>query len=42
MELDFSGSLPIVETLKLLNPERMTPLEALAALMDLKKRVSDA
>ncbi len=42
MELDFSGSLPVVQTLRLLNPERMTPLEALSALIDLKKKVSDA
>ncbi len=42
MELDFSGSLPVVQTLRLLNPERMTPLEALSALIELKKKVSDA
>jgi DNA mismatch repair protein MutS len=42
MELDFSGALPIVQTLKLLNPERMTPLEALSALIELKKKASDA
>jgi DNA mismatch repair protein MutS len=41
MELDFSGALPVVQTLKLLNPERMTPLEALSALIELKKKASD-
>ncbi len=41
MELDFSGSLPVVQTLRLLNPERMTPIEALSALIELKKKASD-
>ncbi|MHB2026280.1 MAG: DNA mismatch repair protein MutS [Elusimicrobiota bacterium] len=30
----------IIETLRLLNPERMTPMEALAALVELKKGIS--
>jgi len=39
INLDFSADYSVIETLKLLNPDKMTPMEALAALGELKKRV---